>query len=100
MTDAPIPVKRRSPCLPRRARDPYSGRMVTKLRAIGDALGVIIEPELLDQVAIDRDTPLEIHVEGQTLVIRPSRASLRERVRAINAEMMEIHAETLRRLAE
>ncbi|MCA9540516.1 MAG: AbrB/MazE/SpoVT family DNA-binding domain-containing protein [Myxococcales bacterium] len=74
--------------------------MVTKLRAIGDALGVIIEPELLDQVAIDRDTPLEIHVEGQTLVIRPSRASLRERVRAINAEMMEIHAETLRRLAE
>ncbi len=74
--------------------------MIKKLTAIGNSLGVIIERPILDLLDIDRDTELEIKTDGEGLIIRPIRKSHEQRVRESAERMMEIHDETLRKLAE
>jgi hypothetical protein len=55
----------------------------------------------LEQLRIDKDTPLEIQTDGQSLIIRPVRAEdRRSRLRAATEKMMDAHDETLRKLAK
>jgi antitoxin MazE len=75
--------------------------MTRTLTVIGDSLGLILDKPLLEQLRIDKDTPLEIQTEGQSLIIRPVRAEdRRSRLRAATEKMMDAHDETLRKLAK
>jgi antitoxin component of MazEF toxin-antitoxin module len=73
--------------------------MVKTLSPIGNSLGLIIDKAILDLLGIARDTPLEIKTDGEALIIRPIRekeASVADSTR----RMMDVHAETLRKLAK
>jgi antitoxin MazE len=73
--------------------------MVKTLSPIGNSLGLIIDKAILDLLGIARDTPLDIKTDGEALIIRPIRTkdtSVEESTR----RMMEVHAETLRKLAK
>jgi antitoxin component of MazEF toxin-antitoxin module len=47
--------------------------LVTKLIRIGDATGVILDPAILQQADIERDSEVEVSVENDAIVIRPHR---------------------------
>ena len=74
--------------------------MIKKLTTIGNSLGIIIDRPILDLLNIDRDTPLEVRTDGETLIIRPAPEEHRSRVRGAAERMMDHHDETLRKLAE
>lgn len=74
--------------------------MIKKLAAIGNSLGIIIERPILDLLDIDRDTPLEIKTDGETLIIRPVRGARSARLKASAERMMHAHDETLSKLAK
>jgi antitoxin component of MazEF toxin-antitoxin module len=70
------------------------------LTRMGDELGLILDKSLLEQLGLGADTPLDVRVEGQTLVIRAAgEGERRARVREATEKMMDAHAETLRKLA-
>ena len=75
--------------------------MVTRLKRDGDSLVLVIDQPLLEQMHIDSNTPLDVSVEGERLVVSPVRDEHRRREfdRIVN-EMNERYAETFRRLAE
>jgi antitoxin component of MazEF toxin-antitoxin module len=75
--------------------------MIKKLSTVGDRLGLIIDAPILERLDIDKDTLLEIETDGGTLIIRPlRRASQAERVMAAAETLMDVHAETFRKLAK
>jgi len=47
--------------------------MVTKLAQYKDQTVLILDHELLDQLKIDLDTPLNVETEGEMLIIAPVR---------------------------
>ena len=74
--------------------------MTKTLTAIGNSLGLIIERPILDLLKIDRDTPLEITTDGKGLYIKPAQDVIQTDVLVSAKRMMDIHAETFRKLAE
>lgn len=74
--------------------------MVTKLSAIGTDLGLIIEKSLLRRLAIDADTALEVHMDGDSLVIRRASRDGRDRLIETADRLMDLHDETFRKLAQ
>jgi antitoxin component of MazEF toxin-antitoxin module len=73
--------------------------MVKTLTPVGNGLGLIIEPALLERFHINSDTPLEVTIEGEGIFIRPVERQHRDRVVAAAERVMDIHEETLRKLA-
>jgi antitoxin component of MazEF toxin-antitoxin module len=59
-----------------------------------------MEPSVLEQLRIDKDTPLDVSIDGDTLVIRPVRESRSERVRAAAMRVADRHATAFERLAK
>ena len=74
--------------------------MVKTLIPVGNGLGIILDPTLLDRLQIDGRTPLEVTIENDGIVIRPVAADVQERLVDSAKRMMEIHQETFRKLAE
>ena len=74
--------------------------MIKTLTPIGNSLGLIIERPILELLGIDRNTPLEITTDGRGLIIRPAAQDHPARVRESARRMMDIHQETLAKLAE
>ena len=63
-------------------------------------MALIIDRPILDLLNINKETELEIKTDGENLLIKPVRKSLEERFVASAERMMDIHQETLRKLAE
>lgn len=75
--------------------------MIKKLSAVGDSLALIIERPILELLDITKDTPLEITTDGEALIIRPAKTlSQMDRVVAAADEIMDVHEETFRKLAQ
>ena len=75
--------------------------MMTRLKRDGDSVVLVIDQPLLDQVRIDTDTPLDVSVEGERLVVAPVRdAERRREFDRIVKDMNDRYAKTFRRLAE
>jgi antitoxin MazE len=74
--------------------------MIKKLSAVGNSLGIIIEDPILDLLDITKDTLLEVTTDGGALIIRPLKVTRAEHVMAIADDIMELHAETFRKLAQ
>ena len=73
--------------------------MTKTLTAIGNSLGLIIERPILDLLKIDRDTPLEITTDGKGLYIKPVDSEHRDQVLEVAERVMDIHKDTLKKLA-
>jgi antitoxin component of MazEF toxin-antitoxin module len=75
--------------------------MVTRLRRDGDSIVLVIDQPFLDQMQIDTNTPLDVSVQGERLIVEPVRDSERRReFDRIVKEMNERYAKTFHRLAE
>ena len=75
--------------------------VVTKLCAVGDSLGFIIERPILEQLNITVDTALEVTTDGEVLIVRPMRkAPLMDRAQAVADKLLDVHADTYRKLAK
>jgi antitoxin MazE len=74
--------------------------MVKTLSAIGDSLGIIIDKPILELLEIERDTPLEITTDGDTLTIRPQRQTRAERLMAVADHVMDEYEEAFKTLAQ
>ncbi len=75
--------------------------MTKTLTVVGNGLGLVIDQSLLDELHIDRDTPLEVETDGKALIIRPVRGEdRRSRVLQSAERMMDAHDETLKKLAK
>lgn len=74
--------------------------MLKKLTTIGNSLGIIIERPILELLAIDKETPLDMTTDGEVLILRPVRGDHRQRVQAAAHHLMDVHDVTLKRLAD
>jgi len=74
--------------------------MLKKLTTIGNSLGIIIERPILELLAIDKETPLEMTTDGEVLILRPVRGDHRQRVQAAVHHLMDVHDATFKRLAD
>jgi len=74
--------------------------MVKKLATVGNSLGIIIERPILDLLHIDKDTPLDVSTDGEALIIRPTTANRKARLRQSAGRMMQAHDKTFKKLAD
>jgi antitoxin component of MazEF toxin-antitoxin module len=74
--------------------------MRKKLSAVGNSLGLVIERPILELLAIDRDTELEMTTDGERLILTPIRQARRQRVSATARRVMDAHDATFRKLAK
>ena len=74
-------------------------RVRKKLSAIGNSYGLILEKPILELLAIDKDTELEMTTDGTRLIVEPIRAR-RRRIHGAARKVMDRHAKTLKKLAE
>jgi len=75
--------------------------MIKKLTKTGNSLALVLDKPLLDQVAIDAATPLEVSTDGHVIVVSPVRARRRTaRLKRLAAEAHRRYAGVFRRLAE
>jgi hypothetical protein len=75
-------------------------RVVKTLIPVGNGLGIILDPPLLDLLRIDASTPLDVTIENDGIVIRAVPRDSQERFVESARRMMDIHQETFRKLAE
>lgn len=75
--------------------------MITTLTPHGNDAALIIDEELLEALSIDMDTPLEIVIDGRSLIVSPVRdRTHREPIADALGNVNARHGETLKRLAE
>lgn len=78
--------------------------MNKKLTKHGNSLALIIDKPILKLLNINESTPLEITIEDNTLMIRPSRKSKKTKnksdLKKIAHEIMEEYREVFEKLAK
>lgn len=75
--------------------------MVKRLIRSGNSLALVIDRPLLDSLAIDAETDLELSTDGDVLVITPVRDRRRKKRTAdLVAEAHDQYGGVFRRLAE
>jgi len=75
--------------------------MRKKLTRTGNSLALVLDKELLDQLGIGPETPLELSTDGDVIVISPVRKRRDdERLRSAMARAHERYAGVFRKLAE
>jgi len=75
--------------------------MRKKLTRTGNSLALVLDKELLDQLGIGAETPLELSTDGDVIVVSPVRPRrVDERLRKIMARAHERYGGVFRKLAE
>lgn len=75
--------------------------MVKTLQKHGNSQALVIEKPLMDALGIDAETPLQVTVSGNSLVVTPVHVGIgRERVGKIVEELRGEYGDVLKRLAE
>jgi hypothetical protein len=72
---------------------------IKNLVPVGDDLGIVIDRSVLDQLHIDRETPLKITSDGKRLYIEPIPIEQGHSFVQAGRQMMDIHDEAFRKLA-
>ncbi|MHB0936439.1 MAG: AbrB/MazE/SpoVT family DNA-binding domain-containing protein [Armatimonadota bacterium] len=71
-----------------------------KLDQHGDSYAVVIEQSILDELGIDDDTLLEMHIEGASLIFTPvTPERRREIIREATQNAMDRYGDAFRRMA-
>ena len=79
----------------------YRADVSKRLTRSGNSLALVIDRPLLEALAIDADTELELSTDGDVLVVTPVRNRERKkRVAELVAEAHEQYGGVFRRLAE
>ena len=75
--------------------------MIKKLRTQGNGQVLPIDRSIMESMAIDMDTPLQITVTGNTLVVTPVHVNVgEERLNASLIKMRKRYGKTLKNLSE
>ncbi len=75
--------------------------MVKTLKKHGNSQALVIEKSILDAMGIDADTPLQVTVSGQTLIVTPANIGVgAEAVATSVRKLRRRYGKTLKRLAE
>ncbi len=73
---------------------------IKTLIPVGDDFGIVINRSLLDDLHIDRETPLRITSDGKGLYIEPMLTDKSASFSEAGQRMMDIHDDAFRKLAE
>ncbi len=73
---------------------------IRNLVPLGDDLGIVIDRSLLDELQIDRETPLRIISDGKGLYIQPVLADQAGGFLEAGQRMLDIHEDAFRKLAQ
>lgn len=73
--------------------------MIKTLIPVGDELGIVIDRSLLDELHIDRETPLRVTSDGKCLYIEPIPADQRGQFLGAGRRIMDVHDDAFRKLA-
>ena len=74
--------------------------MIKKLQKHGNSMALLIEKPMMEALGIREDTPLQINISGQSLVVTPANVGVgKERVMKSVAKMRRRYGSTLKRLA-
>lgn len=75
--------------------------MIKKLQKHGNSQALVIDKPIMEALGIDADSPLQVTVSGNSLVITPVNVGLgRERVSEALDKLRPRYREMLERLAE
>lgn len=75
--------------------------MVKTLQRHGNSQALVIDKALMEALGIDAETPLQITVSGNSLIVTPANVGLgREEVGRMMEKLRPRYGEMLRRLAE
>ena len=75
--------------------------MIKTLQKHGNSHALLIEKALMDAIGIDKDTPLQVSISGQSLVITPVNVGVgREAVAASIKKLRPRYGQMLKHLAE
>ena len=75
--------------------------MVKTLKKHGNSQALVIEKALMEAVGIQVDTPLQISISGNSLIVTPVHVGVgREKVRESLEKLRPRYGEMLERLAE
>lgn len=73
--------------------------MTKRLSAVGNSAAIIIDKPILDILNIGMETELNIHTDGQNLIISPVKAERGARVQAAHERVVARHGKTFKKLA-
>jgi antitoxin MazE len=74
--------------------------MRKKLSVIGNGLGIVIEKPILDLLKIDRDTELDVTIDGRRLILQPFESEKHKRFDETAKRILKKHSGTFRKLAK
>jgi antitoxin component of MazEF toxin-antitoxin module len=75
--------------------------MRKKLTRTGNSLALVLDKELLEELGIDAETPLELSTDGDVLVVSPVRGRrAEERLKDAMSRAHERYGGVFRKLAE
>lgn len=75
--------------------------MVKTLQKHGNSHALVIDKALMEEMGIDADSPLEVTVSGNSLILTPVHVGLgRDRIAKEIEELRPHYGEMLKRLAE
>ncbi len=75
--------------------------MIKKLRPVGNSQALIIEKTLIEALGIQNDTPLQLTISGNSLVITPVNVGFgKDRLDEMVKELRPEYGDMLKKLAE
>jgi antitoxin component of MazEF toxin-antitoxin module len=75
--------------------------MQKRLVPVGNSLALIIDKPILELLHVDRDTPVELRVEGEKLIIgAATKQQRKKRIKDIAKRVFDEHASTMAKLAK
>ena len=75
--------------------------MQKRLVAVGNSLALILDKPILELLHLDRDTPVELRVEGEKLIIAAAPPTPRRgRMKGVAKKVFDEHASTMAKLAK
>ena len=75
--------------------------MIKKLKRHGNSMALVIEKPMMEALGITEETPLQVTVNGNALVVTPANVGVGpERMKAITKELRKRYGPMLKRLAD
>ena len=75
--------------------------MIKTLKRHGNSMALVIEKPMMEALGITAETPLQVTVDGNALVVTPANVGVGpERMKAITKELRKRYGPMLKRLAD
>ncbi len=75
--------------------------MIKTLKKHGNSMALVIEKPMMEALGITEETPLQVTVNGNALVVTPANAGVGpERMKAVIKEIRKRYGPMLKRLAD